>query len=168
MTDRRRWQHFALFLAIGALSLGAGALIARPDAPLDLQCSGRAAQQVPGENQQWLLHKFDLDLRAEGQGDYKARLRLLDAASQQTLGYLNRTANFSQQRQGQRLLIQVLHSSKSTTGNLQEQRLAGLGLYIFNEQLRLSYPIRQLAPGSLLLSNGQGGVLLCVPAPAGA
>ncbi len=162
MNSLRRQHLLWLFLIISALSVATGALLPRTDAPLQLSCRGRAAQVLPGTGQQqWLLHRYDLDLRSDGQGDYKARLRLLNTSSGQELGYLHRTARFDYQRQGQNLLLHVLHSGKSTTANLQEQQLAGLGLFVFNEQLRLAYQLRQLAAGTLLISNGQGGVLLC-------
>lgn len=152
-----------LAVAMGALSLGAGILFAERGQPLDLQCHGSSAQLLPNsEQRQWLLHRYDLDLRSDGQGDYKARLRLLDSGSGQNLGYLHRSASFAQQRQGQRLLLQVFHSGSGDTGNLEARELAGLGLFVFNEGMRLSYRLRQLAPGSLLIGNGQGGVLLCV------
>ncbi|HSC83671.1 MAG TPA: hypothetical protein VLC30_08635 [Pseudomonas sp.] len=160
MNSRLRQRWLWLFLAINALSLLAGALVERPE-QLDLSCRGRAAQTLPGTEQQWLLHRYDLDLRRDGQGDYKARLRLLDTSNGQALGYLHRAARFDYRRQGQRLLLHVRHSGKSDTSNLGEQQLRGLGLFVFNEQLRLSYHLRQLAPGTLLISNGQGGVLLC-------
>lgn len=158
----RRWRHLWAFLVISALSLGAGLLIQRPDAPLDLLCSGRGAQQVEtNRGQQWLLHQYDLDLRTEGLGDYKTSSRLLDTNNGQALGYLHRTASFEHRREGRRLLIHVQHSGKSETDNLQDQQLAGLGLFIFTEQARLSFKLRQFAPHSLLISNGQGAVLLC-------
>lgn len=158
--QRRYWV--GLFLAISALSLLAGNLINRADAPLELSCRGRVAQVVPGSaQQQWLLHRYDLDLHKDGQGDYKARLRLLDASTGKGLGYLHRTARFDHQRQGQRMLLHVQHSGKSDTASLDEQQLAGLGLFVFNAQLRLTYQLRQLSAGHLLISNGQGGVLFC-------
>ncbi|MET1080188.1 MAG: hypothetical protein ABWY06_19420 [Pseudomonas sp.] len=151
-----------LFLAGSLLSLGLGAWYSRQQGSLDLSCAGRAAQLLPGENpQRWLLHRFDLDLRTEGLGDYRARLRLLDASSGKSLGYQSRTTHFSQRRQGPRLLVQVLNSGKSETDNLPQPQLAGVGLFVFNEQMHLTYRLRQLAPGSLLIDNGQGSVLLC-------
>lgn len=166
MTSPQRRHLLWLFLVGSLLSLAAGILIDRPQAPLDLGCGGRSAQLLPGKNrQQWLLHRYDLDLRAEGLGDFKARLRLLDAASGQDLGYLNQATHFGYRRQGQRLLLQVLHSDNGQTSNLQPQQLAGLGLYVFNPGLRLTYRLRQLGPGRLLIDNGQGGVLFCVGKP---
>lgn len=150
-------------IAAAAVSLGAGVLFADRGQPLDLQCRGRSAQLLPNsEQRQWLLHRYDLDLRPDGQGDYKARLRLLDSVNGQNLGYLPYSSSFAQRRQGQRLLLRVIHSDKGETANLQEQQLAGLGLFVFNEGMRLSYQLRQLTPDSLLISNGQGGVLLCM------
>lgn len=132
-----------------------------------MSCRGRAAQVLPGgsDQQQWLLHRFDLDLRGDGQGDYKARLHLLDANRGKGQGYQHRTARFDHQRQGPRLLLHVQHSGKSDSANLGEQQLAGLGLFVFHEQLRLTYQLRQLAAGRLLISNGQGDVLLCAQNP---
>ena len=162
MNSRQRRYLIGAFLAICALSLLGGALFNRADAPLELNCRGRAAQMLPGtDQQQWLLHRYDLDLRRDGLGDYKTRLRLLNVSNAEELGYLHRTARFDHSRQGQRLLLHVLHSGKSNTDSLHEQQLAGLGLFVFNEQLRLAYQVRQLAAGNLLISNGQGGVLLC-------
>ncbi|MNG37534.1 hypothetical protein D3C84_1249220 [compost metagenome] len=57
--------------------------------------------------------------------------------------------------------MQVQHSGKSETGDLQEPQLAGLGLFIFNEQLELTYRLRRLDPQSVLISSGRGDVLLC-------
>lgn len=156
-------KALVLFLVIGALSLGAGFLFEGRGQALDLQCRGRSAQLLPNsEQRQWLLHRYDLDLRPDGQGDYKARLRLLDSDTADNLGYQHRSASFEQRRHGQRLLIRVQHSASSDTGSLQQRQLSGLGLFVFNEGMRLSYRLRQLAPGSLLIGNGQGGVLLCV------
>ena len=161
------WRHLLwLFLAGSLLSLGAGVLLGRPQAPLDLKCSGRTALLLPGNGgQQWLLVRYDLDLRAEGLGDFKARLRLFDAASGQDLGYQHRAARFAYQRQDQRLLLQVQHSGSSLTGDLASEKLAGVGLFVFSEQLRLSYPIRRSGPDSLLIDIGQGGAQLCASRP---
>ncbi|MGY4531814.1 hypothetical protein ACVW0Y_000930 [Pseudomonas sp. TE3786] len=151
-----------LFLTISVLSLGAGFWFNGSPA-LDLQCSGRIAQAFSREEQtQWLLSQYDLDLRAEGEGDYKVSSRLLIAHQDPPLGYLHRAARFTQQLEGQRLLIQVLHSGKSATDNLQPEQLSGLGLFVFNKHLHLRYRLRQLAAGSLVIDNGLGAVLLCV------
>lgn len=166
MNSLQRRHLFWLFLAGSLLSLGAGLLVNRAQIPLDLECSGRSALLLPGTEQQWLLLRYDLDLRTEGMGDLKARLHLFDAASGQDLGYQHRTASFTYQRQDQRLLLQILHSGNSQTGSLQLQQLAGLGLFVFNEQLRLSYPIRQIDPNSLLIDTGQGGALFCMHNPS--
>jgi hypothetical protein len=155
-----------LFLAGSLLSLGAGILFGRPQAPLDLECAGRSALLLPGEeHQQWLLLRYDVDLRTEQLGDLKARLRLFDAGRGQDLGYQHRTANFAYQHRDQRLLLQVQHSGSSQTGDLASEKLAGLGLFLFNEQLRLSYPLRRTGPDSLLIDTGQGGAMLCVRRP---
>lgn len=161
--NRAKPYHFiGLFLAGGLLSLIAGVLVGRPQMPLDLECSGRTAMLLPnGEGRQWLVVRYDLDLRKELGGDFKARLRLLDAASGQDLGYQHRTANFTYQRQGQRLLLTDLHSGGTQTGNLSAEKLAGVGLFVFNEQMRLSFLIRKTGPDSLLVDIGQGGALLC-------
>jgi hypothetical protein len=167
MNSVQRRHLFWLFLVGCLLSLGAGLLLKRTQTPLDLECGGRTALLLPGaERQQWLLLRYNLDLRLEELGDIKARLRLFDAANGQDLGYQHRTARFSYRRQGQRLLLQVLHSGNSQTGNLPPQQLAGLGLFIFNEQLHLSYRMRQISPDSLLIETGQGGALFCVQNPA--
>lgn len=155
-----------LFLAGSLLSLGAGVLLGRPQAPLDLECAGRSALLLPGEgHQQWLLVRYDLDLRTEGLGDLKARLRLFDADSGQDLGYQHRTVRFAYQRQDQRLLLRVLHSGSSQTGDLAPEKLAGLGLFLFNEQMLLSYPLRRIGADSLLIDTGQGGALFCTRHP---
>ena len=111
--------------------------------------------------QQWLLSDYDLDLRAEGLGNFRTSSRLLDPGSRHVQGYLHRSASFAHQRQGRRLLVHVQHSGKSETGDLQEPQLAGLGLFIFNEQLELTYRVRRLDPQSVLISSGRGDVLLC-------
>lgn len=166
MTSLQRRHLLWLFLAGSLLSLGAGILVDRPQAPLDLGCGGRSAQLLPGKNrQQWLLHRYDLDLRPEGLGSLKARLHLLDAASGQDLGYRNLATHFSYRRQGQRVLLRVLSSDDGQTGDLRLQRLAGLGLYAFNPELRLTSRLRQLGPGLLLIDNGQDGVLFCAGKP---
>ncbi|MBC9251418.1 hypothetical protein A9179_14195 [Pseudomonas alcaligenes] len=167
MNSLQRRHLLWIFLAGSLLSLGAGLLFNRAQAPLDLECAGRSALLLPGVDQQrWLLFRYDLDLRAEELGDLKARLRLLDASSGRDLGYQNRTARFSYQRQGQRLLLQVLQSGNSQTDNLPEQQLAGVALFVFNEQQPLSYTVRQLDSHSLLIDTGQGGVLFCVNLPS--
>lgn len=166
MNSLQRRHLLWLFLAGSLLSLGAGLLFGRAQAPLDLSCSGRTAQLLPGEQQRWLLLRYDLDLRAEELGDLKARLRLLDAASGRNLGYQHRTAYFSHRRQDQRLLLQILQSGNSQTGDLPPQQLAGLGLFVFNDQMRLSYPLRQVGPDSLLIDTGQGGALFCARRPS--
>ncbi|QKE62796.1 hypothetical protein HNE05_05285 [Aquipseudomonas campi] len=158
----RRWRHLWVFLVVGALSLGAGALVKRPDAPLDLLCSGRSAHMLKAPaGAQWLLYQYYLDLRAEGLGDYKTSARLLDTSSGQVLGHLHRTASFEHRREGRRLLIHVQHSGKSETDNLQEPQLANLGLFLFTEQARLTYRVRHLSADSVLISNGLGAVLFC-------
>lgn len=160
--SRRRWRHLLGFLVICALSLGTGLLIPRADTPLDLLCSGRVGQELDNKQEQlWLLHQYYLDLRAEGLGDYKTSARLLDAGSGKTLGYLHRTASFEHRREGRRLLIHVQHSGRSETDSLQDQQLAGLGLFIFTEQARLTYRMRRLTADSVLISDGMGDVLLC-------
>ncbi|MFS2124631.1 hypothetical protein [Pseudomonas sp. Pseusp97] len=159
-----RTRHFiGLFLAGSLVSLSAGMLVGRPQMPLDFECAGRTAMLLPSaEGRQWLVVRYDLDLRADQQGDFKARLRLLDADSGQDLGYQHRTASFTYQRQDQRLLLTVLHSGRSQTGDLAAEKLAGVGLFVFNEQMRLSFPTRQTGPDNLLIDIGQGGALLCV------
>jgi len=161
------WRHLLwLFLVGSLLSLGAGILFGRPQAPLDLACGGRSALLLPGnEGRQWLLLRYDLDLRTEQLGDLKARLRLFDAGSGQDLGYQHRTASFAYQLQDQRLLLQVQHSGNSQTGDLAPEKLAGLGLFLFNEQMLLSYPLRRTGPDSLLIDTGQGGALFCTRHP---
>ena len=157
----RRWRHLWVFLVVGALSLGAGMLVERPDPPLDLLCSGRSVHELEAPQGRWLLNEYHLDLRAEGLGDYKTSARLLDTGSGETLGYLHRTASFEHRREGRRLLLHVQHSGKSETDSLQEQQLAGLGLFIFTEQSRLTYKVRRLTPDSVLISDGMGAVLFC-------
>ncbi|MBD9424610.1 hypothetical protein IB232_04705 [Pseudomonas sp. PDM15] len=167
MNSLARRHLLWLFLAGSLLSLGAGVLLGRPQAPLDLECGGRSALLLPGnESQQWLVVRYDLDLRAEGLGDFKARLRLLDVASGQDSGYQHRATRFSHQRRDQRLLLQVLHSGSSQTGDLAPEKLAGLGLFLFNEQLHLSYPLRRIGPDSLLIDTGQGGAVFCTRHPS--
>lgn len=162
MNRLKRWRHLWIFLAVGALSLGAGTLFKRQDSQFDMLCSGRTGQVLSSAGkQQWLLSDYDLDLRAEGLGNFRTSSRLLDAANQHVQGHLHRSASFAHQRQGQRLLVQVQHSGKSETGDLQEPQLAGLGLFIFNEQLELTYRLRRLDPQSVLISSGRGDVLLC-------
>ena len=157
----RRWRHLWVFLVVGALSLGAGMLVERPAPPLDLLCSGRSALELQAPQGRWLLNEYHLDLRAEGLGDYKASARLLEAGNSEALGYLHRTASFEHRREGRRLLLHVQHSGKSETDSLQEQQLAGLGLFIFTEQSRLTYKVRRLTPDSVLISDGMGAVLFC-------
>lgn len=158
----RRWRHLWLFLFIGALSLGGGLLVKRPDAPLDMLCSGRTVSLLEAPaGRQWLQQQYYLDLRAEGLGDYKTSSRLTDIASGETLGFLHRTASFAHRREGRRLLIHVQHSGKSETDSLQDPQLAGLGLFLFTEQARLTYRVRRLSADSLLISDGMGAVLFC-------
>ncbi|MGG5870580.1 hypothetical protein [Pseudomonas peli] len=157
----RRWRHLWVFLVVGALSLGAGMLVERPAPPLDLLCSGRSALEIESPQGRWLLNEYHLDLRAEGLGDYKASARLLETGNSETLGYLHRTASFEHRREGQRLLLHVQHSGKRETDSLQEPQLAGLGLFIFTEQSRLTYKVRRLTPDSVLISDGMGAVLFC-------
>jgi hypothetical protein len=166
MNSRR--LPLGLFLLISALSLAAGFWFNGSPA-LDLQCSGRIAQAFSREGgTQWLLSQYDLDLRAEGEGDYKVNSRLLSASQNPPVGYLHRAARFSQQLADQRLLIQVLHSGKSATDNLEADQLSGLGLFVFNKDLHIRYRLRQLASGSLMIDNGLGAVLLCVQTRPGA
>lgn len=149
-------------MVVGGMCLGAGTLVKHQDSPLDLLCSGRTGQVLIGAGHtQWLLSDYDLDLRAEGLGNFRTSSRLLTPQTQHIQGHLHRNASFSHTRQGQRLLIRVQHSGKSTTDNLQEQQLASLGLFIFNEQLQLTYRLRRLDPQSVLISTGRGGVVLC-------
>ncbi len=160
MNSRRLGLGF--FLGVCAFSLGAGYWFNGSSA-LDLQCSGRIAQAFARDGHtQWLLSQYDLDLRGDGEGDYKVSSRLLDASQNPPQGYLHRAARFSQQLEGQRLMIQIMHTGKSATDNLDADQLSGLGLFVFNKDLHLRYRLRQLAPGSLMVDNGLGTVLLCV------
>lgn len=161
MTSRRRLQLW-IFLGISALSLGAGMLIKRADAPLDLMCSIRSAQQLETpEGQQWLLNQYALDLRADGQGDVKTSARLLQSGGGQTLGYLHRTTSFTHRNEDQRLLLHVQQSGKSETDSLESQQLESLGLFIFTEDSDLTFRVRRLDPSTTLISNGLGVTLFC-------
>lgn len=162
MNRLKRWRHLWLFLVVGSLCLGAGVLVKRQDSSLDLLCSGRTGQLFMGEGKpQWLLSDYDLDLRAEGLGNFRSSARLFDPSSRHVQGYLHHAASFNHARQGRRLLVQVQHSDKSGTDGLLKQQLPGLGLFIFNEQLQLTYRVRRLDPQSVLISSGRGDVLLC-------
>ncbi|WP_315809278.1 hypothetical protein [Pseudomonas sp. C9-3] len=162
MNSLQRHPLLYLFLLGCLVSLITGFLIGRPQAPLDLQCGGRSALLLPGENhQQWMLLRYDLDLRKEGLGDIKARLRLLDAERSENLGYQHRTSSFSYRRQDQRLLLQIKDNGIGQTSNLPTVQLAGLGLFAFSQH-QLSYQMRQIDPANLLIETGQGGMLFCV------
>lgn len=166
MSSRSRLLPLLIFLAVCILSLGAGMLQERSGRPLELSCGGGWAQSLPGPPPDtWVLHRSNLNLRADGLGDYKARLRLLDTTSGQDLGYRHRTVNFSYRLQGQNLLLRVLHSADSRTSNLEPDRLAAVGLYIFTEGMQLTYRLRWITQDTLLIEDGQGGVFFCARNP---